>query len=393
MEALGKSKVVKAVEKHGKLLSIRGQYDQPDKVMKFTYAAVKESIGPGQFGKVDINKYDLVIIGCPGNEIPSKYHIRFRDYVEQGGWLLSTDWVLKTIVEPIFPGYIRWNGEKTTDAVVACQIDQPSHPFMDGVLDSLKQYEKGSKSAKAVKAQMTPGMQPTFRWWLEAKSFPIDILRKDVVKTLISSYEIKKKWGAGPVFVYFPFGNGMIFHIISHTHLQKGASKGKYASAIILTNILDECIKWKYGVDSGRPRDGYQDPNAPVAAKKSLGSWEDQFQQGNVFGGSTPGMQDPYTTPVQTYQPTQTLPTYTPSTTPDPAQGVVPDFGGVAQAIENQLLQDRSIPCVVCAQDFTTYSGSVMECNECHAVYHVECLQQHVDMEGTCKSCKRVLLY
>ncbi len=136
MEALGKAAVVKQVEQHGKVLSIKGQYDQPDKVTSHMYAAVKDVINPGQFNKVTLSNYDLVVIGCPGNEIPGQFHPRFREYVENGGWILSTDWVLRTIVEPLFPGYIAWNGEKTADAVVACEIVDPSHPFLDGVIDS-----------------------------------------------------------------------------------------------------------------------------------------------------------------------------------------------------------------------------------------------------------------
>ena len=259
MEALGKASIVKAVEQKGRILSIQGQYDQPDKVMNYTYAAVKDTIKPNQFNKANLSNYDLVVIGCPGNEIPSEYYMRFREFVENGGWILSTDWVLRTIIEPIFPGYISWNGEKTADTVVACEIVEPQHPFMHGVIDSLKGFKGEDESKmgpKSLKAAQAPGMQPEFKWWLEDKSFPITILNPQEVKVLIRSYEIQKKWKAGPVFVYFTFGKGLVAHIISHTHLQKGASKGKFASAIILTNLLDECIKFKYGLESGRPRSG-----------------------------------------------------------------------------------------------------------------------------------------
>ncbi|MBD3187719.1 hypothetical protein GF325_12865 [Candidatus Bathyarchaeota archaeon] len=390
MEALGKAKIVKAVEKHGKILSIKGQYDDPNKVMKHTYAAVKDDITPGKINKVDLNKYDLVVVGCPGNEISSKYFIKFREFVEQGGWLLTTDWVLKTIVEPLFPGYIRWNGEKTGDVVVSCSITDPSHPFMDGVVDSLKSYGKGK--GKGPKSTAHPAMKQTFKWWLEDKSFPIDILRKNDVKVLIDSYEIKKKWGAAPVFVYFPFGQGVVAHFISHTHLQKGASKGKFASAIIITNLLDECIKFKYGLDAGRQRGGYQDLGSSGKPIQSSASWDQSF--GQVVPPNTP-QEYGHGQPIQQYQPstTQQPGGGTPQLTPDPSKGIVPDFGGVAQAIENQLLPDPTIPCTICGRDFSTYQGKVMECNECHAMYHEECLVQQIDLEGVCKSCRRVLLY
>lgn len=377
MEALGKQKIVEAVEKHGKILSIKGQYDQPDKVMNHAYAAVKDTIRPDQFNKVTLDTYDLVVIGCPGNEIPAQYHVRFREYVERGGWILSTDWVLRTIVEPIFPGFISWNGEKTADAVVACEIVDPNHPFMHGVIDSLKSYKGsdsdnlGPKSAKAA----IPGLQPTFKWWLEDKSFPITVLRKGDVKVLIKSYEIGKKWGADPVFVYFPFGKGLVAHFISHTHLQKGASKGKFASAIILTNLLDECIKAKYGLGSSQ-RSGYQDPNAVHGLQSAAPAWDQAYTPvGDGGSGSSGAAWNEPAMPV-----------------PDPSQGIVPDFGGIAQAVEIQVLQDPNVACPACAQGFME-GGRMFECNACHAVYHEHCIQQQVNTEGTCRQCGNVLLF
>jgi hypothetical protein len=406
MEALGKASIVKAVEQKGKVLSIKGQYDQPDKVMNYCYAAVKDTIGPNQFNKANISNYDLIVIGCPGNEIPSEYHLRFRDYVAAGGWILSTDWVLRTIVEPIFPGYIAWNGEKTADAVVDCQIVEPNHPFMHGVIDSLKGFKDGGDESKmgpkSLKAAQAPSMQPTFKWWLEDKSFPISILNPQEVKVLIRSYEIGKKWRADPVFVYFNYGKGLVAHIISHTHLQKGASKGKFASAIILTNLLDECIKHKYGLESGRQRSGYQDANAPAGGISSSPSWEQSFMPVGGTPPSTEGAYSPYEskapskskgTPTPGYSP-YALPSEGPGlTAPDPSQGVVPDFGGVAQAIEIQMVDDSTKMCSVCAQDFTSSTGKIYECNACRAVYHEDCVQQQVNSEGTCKACGKVLLF
>ncbi|HME53370.1 MAG TPA: hypothetical protein VKM55_14195 [Candidatus Lokiarchaeia archaeon] len=403
MEALGKANIVKAVEQKGRILSIQGQYDQPDKVMNYTYAAVKDTIKPNQFNKATLSNYDLVVIGCPGNEIPSEYYIRFREFVENGGWILSTDWVLRTIIEPIFPGYISWNGEKTADTVVACEIVEPQHPFMHGVIDSLKGFKGGDESKMGPKslktAQQPAGMQPEFKWWLEDKSFPINIVNPQEVKVLIRSYEIQKKWKAGPVFVYFTFGKGLVAHIISHTHLQKGASKGKFASAIILTNLLDECIKFKYGLESGRPRGGYQDMNAPAGGIASSPSWEQAFRPVDENASPAPASgygSNPTKGPSKLAKPAGVG--YTPSAAsahvvPDPSQGIVPDFGGIAQAVEIPGVVDSTKVCAVCGQDFASSSGKIFECNACKAAYHEECLQQQVNLEGTCKACNKVILF
>jgi len=244
MAALGKKDVVKAVEKHGKILAIRGKYEKPERVIKYSYASVKDIIGPSQVPKTRLSNYDVVLIGCPGSEIPKSGMSKFRDYVMDGGWLLTTDWCLRTIVENVFPGYIRWAGEKTNDAVVQCELVDPHHPFLDGVLSEITSG-KYSKKGKGYSTEA-----PTFSWWLEDKSFPITIDRPDAVHVLIKSDEIGLKWRKDPVLVYFDVGKkgGKVIHIISRTHLQKGKSKGKFVSALILTNILDEKVSAKYGV-------------------------------------------------------------------------------------------------------------------------------------------------
>ena len=72
----------------------------------------------------------------------------------------------------------------------------------------------------------------------------------------VPAYE--NKWGESAVLVEFDYGKmgGRIIHMISHTHLQKGGAKGKYASALILTNILDDKVSLKMGL-SKKPTSGY----------------------------------------------------------------------------------------------------------------------------------------
>ena len=81
MAALGKQKIVKAVEQHGKILGIKGKYEKPDKVIKYTYANVKEVIHPNDVPKTNLSLYDVVLVGCPGSEIPKSGISKFREYV------------------------------------------------------------------------------------------------------------------------------------------------------------------------------------------------------------------------------------------------------------------------------------------------------------------------
>ena len=59
------------------------------------------------------------------------------------------------------------------------------------------------------------------QWWLEASSYPISVVDAERVKVLITSRELGEKYGERPVAVWFRWGEGDVFHMISHYYLQR----------------------------------------------------------------------------------------------------------------------------------------------------------------------------
>ena len=59
------------------------------------------------------------------------------------------------------------------------------------------------------------------QWWLEASSYPISIVDRERVEVLITSRELGEKYGEAPVAVWFRWGQGDVFHMISHYYLQR----------------------------------------------------------------------------------------------------------------------------------------------------------------------------
>ncbi|MFO7796595.1 MAG: PHD finger domain-containing protein [Promethearchaeati archaeon] len=369
MEALNKKDVVEAVEKHGKILAIEGEYEKPDKIIEHIYAAEKQFVKKKNINKeirkLDFDRFDVVLIGCSGRSIPAAAYPKIKEYVVNGGWLLTTDWAIESIVEAIFPGYIRWNREKTADAVVSCQIVEPDHPFLHGLVGELEQSKWASKNTK----------KDEFKWWLEVKSFPIQIINYDQVKVLLNSWEIKKEWGEGPVLVYFNYGKngGRVIHMISHTHLQKGGKKGKYASALILTNILDEKVSQKMGM---KKSSGYTD------------TWHYTQQGAPQYNTNSPPLEEQWVNP----DPQENY------VTPSNVQGALDN--GMGLTTTSQIVEvDPKNPsfsygskCVVCGYDFGEYTEKIYKCKECGAPYHQNCLNRQIN-EGVCKKCGRILLW
>lgn len=361
MEALDKKDIVQAVEKHGKILAVNGRYEKPKKVIGHMYASLKKVINEKEVIKENLSRYDVILIGCPGNALPHASHPKIRDFVINGGWLMTTDWAIRSIIENIFPGFIRWNRAKTADAVVACQILEPNHPFLDGVLSEIQQSKWQKQSAKNTKKN-------EFRWWLETKSFPIQVMNHQAVRVLISSWELQNKWGESPVLVEFDYGKmgGKVIHMISHTHLQKGGAKGKYASALILTNILDEKIAQKMGFSK-------------PTTSKYVSEWDSSQSQQQFFQTpldknlTSPSHQDNYLTPST-------------------GVGGLTETSQIVEVDVNNNNFSFASKCIYCGYDFGEYTGKIYLCQACNAFYHENCINVQMN-EGTCKNCDRILLW
>ena len=190
-EELGQSEVIVS----------KGVHDYIEQV--FNGIGLKHNlINPQQFEKIDLDPDKIIFINCPGN-VTSKGLRNLVTFVEKGGFLFTTDWALKHVIEPGFPGYIKYNNRPTNDEVVRVDILAEEDPFLQSLIG--------------------PNDDP--QWWLEGSSYPIEILNHKEVDILIKSKEIEKKYGESAVFVTFDYGKGKIYHMISHFYLQRAETR------------------------------------------------------------------------------------------------------------------------------------------------------------------------
>ena len=159
-------------------------------------------INPQQFEKIDLDPDKIIFINCPGSVSPKGLR-NLVTFVEKGGFLFTTDWALRHVIEPGFPGYIKYNNRPTSDEVVRVDILAEEDPFLQSLIG--------------------PNDDP--QWWLEGSSYPIEILNHKEVDILIKSKEIEKKYGESAVFVTFDYGKGKIYHMISHFYLQRAETR------------------------------------------------------------------------------------------------------------------------------------------------------------------------
>ncbi len=180
----------------------KGGYDFIEQV--FNGIGLKYNlISPDMFSKINLDPDNIVFINCPAHEVTRKGLSNIVTFVEKGGFLFTTDWALKSVIEPGFPGYIKYNNKPTADEVVRIEILAEEDPFLQSLIG--------------------PNDDP--QWWLEGSSYPIEVVNKKDVEILIKSKEIEKKYGESAVFVTFDYGKGKVYHMISHFYLQRAETR------------------------------------------------------------------------------------------------------------------------------------------------------------------------
>lgn len=189
------------------VIVVRGSYDRVQDVLralKIKHVVVPPYLLP----KIPLMSTQTLMINCPGRL--SRAGVRkVRRFVRTGGYLVTTDWAL-TLVQRALPGYIARGGRNTKNDVVAVHLHRG--------------HGKGMLKHVAMK-----GQNP--RWWLEASSYPIRILKRRKVKVLISSKEMRKKYGHGAIAVLFRHDDGKVLHMTSHFYLQQAKLRSKREKA------------------------------------------------------------------------------------------------------------------------------------------------------------------
>mgnify|MGYP006215696519 CR=1 FL=1 len=179
------------------IVVVTGCYDHVERVLG-ALDVPYQTVGPGLLRQARLRPDQMVVVNCPGN-LTGPEIVQIRDFVAAGGTLFTTDWALRNVIEPAFPGYIEYNDNATTDDVVRIDVVDTNSPYLQGVLDG----------------------DDDPQWWLEGSSYPIRIIDADRVRTLIRSRELGEKYGEEPVAVVFEHGKGEVFHMISHYYLQR----------------------------------------------------------------------------------------------------------------------------------------------------------------------------
>jgi len=228
------------------IVVVPGTYDHVENVLEALEMPF-QLVNPSQVGRLALRPEQLLIVNCPGSLTPGGIS-KVRRFVRDGGSLFTTDWALRNVIEPAFPGFVEYNERPTADDVVRIEIRSAENPFLRGVMDGADDPQ----------------------WWLEGSSYPIRVLDKKNVEVLLTSKELEGKYGEAAVAVQFAFGKGEVFHMISHYYLQRTELRSQRHSM---------------GASSFAAEKGYvpDEQDALVLAGLSVGDVESAYSSSRLF--------------------------------------------------------------------------------------------------------------
>jgi hypothetical protein len=92
------------------VIVVSGIYDHVEDVLD-ALEVRHTVVEPVDLDRADLRPEQLLVVNCPGAVSPRAVP-RIRIFVAAGGSLFTTDWALRHVIEPAFPGVIRSGGSR-----------------------------------------------------------------------------------------------------------------------------------------------------------------------------------------------------------------------------------------------------------------------------------------
>lgn len=172
------------------LLEVKGIYDNSGKTLE-SLGIPFDHIRTGTLKERSLAGVKVMVIDCPGR-VPREAFQKIRDWVAQGGYLLSTDWSGDNAIQPIFPGYIQWTGSKNRDSIYPAELASTDPSLATNLISNAT-------------------------WKMDIDCHPVKALRQDVrVIARSSQLAAEDPASQGALGVVFPFGRGYVMHLVGH---------------------------------------------------------------------------------------------------------------------------------------------------------------------------------
>ncbi len=208
------------------LVVVQGEYDHQERVLRelhIPYRSVASTDPRLESGEA-LRKARFLFWNCgmpPSERLLRRLVPVVRDFVNRGGYLFTSDWVVGHVLSQAFPDRIATHGSAAAIPHTVIGIRpvaaHAAHPLLEGVFHS----------------------SVAGRWWLESRSLDIVLPKPETVTVLIESPELKELYGASTaVAVTFAQGKGRVLHILGHYDQEEGNVAGTVAVQRLALNFV-----------------------------------------------------------------------------------------------------------------------------------------------------------
>lgn len=179
------------------IVVVRGMYDQVEKVLE-TAKIPCTVVGTKDLETIELSPKQVLMVNCPGS-VPKGAVAKIKKFLDDGGYVFTTDWAIEGTVHKVSPGYI---------ALVPVLSE-----------DVLPVHKCGTSENELTKFIHTDDGSPA--WWCEIGFYLIKILKPEAVSVLIESKKMKKRYRYGAMTVEFAVGKGKVIHTVTHFYQKK----------------------------------------------------------------------------------------------------------------------------------------------------------------------------
>ncbi|CAN5174696.1 hypothetical protein BH10CYA1_BH10CYA1_39270 [soil metagenome] len=192
------------------VIEVKGQWDDSGHALH-NFGFNFSKIAPNALSKVSLANTDVMIVDCAG-EIPQASLNIIRDFVANGGYLITTDWSLDNCLAKAIPGFVDWNSANSVSELV----------------DAATNNNPGASD----NADLLLNVVPRAFWKLDNKCQMVRVVRPNDVTVLVRSkrleyqdpnraFALSPKGGirienTGILACTFRYEKGRVLHLVGH---------------------------------------------------------------------------------------------------------------------------------------------------------------------------------
>ncbi len=186
-----------------RLVVISDNYDQAERTLD-SLGLQFNIMNKKQFDSYDMSGAQVLIIDCGPHNLSFNGAVKIQNFVKNGGYLLTTDWMIDRLDQNVFPGFIAWSGANNRQKMYEASL-VGKHPAL-------------------FRHAVTNGA-----WKMDIHCHLIRIFNREKVRVLATSPELAQEDpdGLGALAVVFPFGRGYVMHMMAH--FDRGQAIGGYS--------------------------------------------------------------------------------------------------------------------------------------------------------------------